>query len=198
LDGLSAPITFSVLPNLRFSESAAEELVRRGFEVILHLPMEPLENASLEQDTILTSMDEPRIRSIIAEGLAQLPMARGVSNHMGSRATEDTRTMEIVLKEMKNRNFYFLDSLVTARSVVSRVASQHNVRFIKRDVFLDNTLEAGFIRRQFALLKQKAQRSGSAVGIGHDRTVTLEVLKEIVPELQREGFKLVFASDLAR
>jgi len=39
---------------------------------------------------------------------------------------------------------------------------------------------------------------GHAIGIGHDRKVTLEVLKEVMPELDREGFKFVFVSELVK
>jgi polysaccharide deacetylase 2 family uncharacterized protein YibQ len=39
---------------------------------------------------------------------------------------------------------------------------------------------------------------GSAVGIGHDRKITLEVLRDVMPQLAKEGYKLVFVSELAQ
>ena len=37
------PITASILPNLSYSKALAGELHKRSIEIILHLPMEPLE-----------------------------------------------------------------------------------------------------------------------------------------------------------
>ena len=40
---IPAPLTFAVLPNLAHSEAFAEAARARGHEIILHLPMEPVD-----------------------------------------------------------------------------------------------------------------------------------------------------------
>ena len=198
LGQIKEPLTCSVLPNLIYSRRVAEELHSRGFQIILHLPMEPHEKYKLEKDTILTSMDEATIRDIVDRDLASIVYAKGVSNHMGSRATEDTRTMEIVFKELKKRRLYFLDSLVSAESICFELAHKMGLGFAKRGVFLDNEEEPRYIRQQLYKLKLKAKIYGHAIGIGHDRKITLEVLKETMPELEKEGYKFVFLSELVK
>jgi len=198
VDQIKYPFTASVLPKLDYSKAVAAELHKRGFQVILHLPMEPHEKYRLEKNTILTSMDEQAIINIVRQDLADIHYAIGVSNHMGSKATEDLRTMSIVLNEFKKRNLFFLDSLVSPKTVCSDLAAKLDVRFIKRDIFLDNKENPEYIKGQIYKLKRKAQAYGHAVGIGHDRKITLEVLKETMPELEREGYKLVFVSELVK
>lgn len=198
LDQIKYPLTASVLPNLNYSKTVAEELHRRGIEIILHLPMEPHEKYRLEKNTIMTSMDDSGIKNILAQDLASVLNAKGVSNHMGSRATEDVRTMEILFKELKKRHLYFLDSIVSSQSICADLARKIGVRFIKRGVFLDNQEEPGYIKNQIYKLKIKARAFGQAVGIGHDRKVTLEVLKETMPELEKEGYRFVFVSELVK
>jgi len=198
MEDIKYPMTFSVLPGLNYSETLAKELHSRGFEIILHLPMEPHEKFNMENNTILTSMDETRIKEIIDTDLAGVPYAKGVSNHMGSKATEDTRTMSIIFNELKNKHLYFLDSFVTAKSVGQELAGKINVKFAKRGVFLDNNLDAKYIRQQIYQLKIKARQKGEVIAIGHDRKITLEILKEVMPELAKEGYKFVFVSDLVR
>lgn len=198
LDRIKYPLTCSVLPNLSYSRRVAEELHARGYQIILHLPMEPYEKYRLEKNTILTTMDEATMRNIIAQDLASIVYAKGVSNHMGSRATEDQRTMEIILKEFKKRRLYFLDSFVSSKSVGFELARKIGLGFAKRDVFLDNKEEAGYIRQQIYKLKVRAKLYGQAIGIGHDRKITLGVLKEVMPELEKEGYKFVFVSELIK
>ena len=69
---------------------------------------------------------------------------------------------------------------------------------LKRDIFLDNNEDAVYIRSQINKLKNKARINGQAVGIGHDRKITLETLREIIPELENEGYKIVLASSLTK
>jgi polysaccharide deacetylase 2 family uncharacterized protein YibQ len=198
LGQIKYPLTCSVLPGLNYSRQVSEELKNRGYEVILHLPMEPQEKYRLEKNTILTSMDEAAVTSIIGQDLSSIAYARGVSNHMGSAATQDARTMETVFKELKKRHLFFLDSFVTPKSVCFKLAGTIGLRFARRDVFLDNIEEPGYIREQLYKLELKAKRNGFAIGIGHDHRVTLEVLKEVMPQLEKEGYKFVFVSELTR
>lgn len=198
LDQIKYPLTMSILPNLDYSRTLAATLNKRGMEIILHLPMEPREKFRLEKNTILTTMDEATVKDIINQDLDDIYYAKGVSNHMGSKATEDLRTMSIVFKELKKRNLFFLDSFVSPKTICSALARKMRIGFARRDVFLDNKEEAGYIRQQIYKLRAKARIYGEAIGIGHDRQVTLEVLKEVMPELEKQGYKFVFVSDLVK
>jgi polysaccharide deacetylase 2 family uncharacterized protein YibQ len=91
-----------------------------------------------------------------------------------------------------------LDSLVSSNSVCIQVATEKQVPFAERDIFLDNKLDTSYIRGQLVKLKNKAAARGKAIGIGHDRRATLEVLKEEIPNLEKEGYKFVFISDLVK
>jgi hypothetical protein len=198
LEDIKYKMTFSVLPNLDYSEEVGSMLHKKGFEVMLHLPMEPEEKENLESNTVLTSMDESKIKTIISSALSSLPHVKGVSNHMGSKVTKDERTLKIILAEFKKRRLYFLDSFVTSKSLGQELAAVMKVEFAKRDIFLDNESDAQYIRGQIEQLKNKARQKGYAIGIGHDRKLTLEVLKEELPKIARDGYKLVFVSDLVK
>lgn len=198
LKQIKYPLTVSLLPKLNYSRVIAEELHQGGKEIILHLPLEPHEKFRLEQDTIMTGMDEKRITSILTADLKDIPYLAGVSNHMGSKATEDPRLVGIIFKELKKKRLYFLDSFVSSKSVCEEVAETMQLAFAERDIFLDNKEDPDYIRAQISKLKIKAKLYGQAVGIGHDRRVTLETLAQILPGLEEEGFRLVYISELAR
>ena len=198
LDKIHYPFTAAVLPNLSYSRQAAVELHRRGLEIILHLPMEPQGDEAQEKNTVLTSFSENEIKKIMDRDLDMLIYAKGANNHMGSKATEDPKTMEMVVAELKKRDLYFLDSCVTAKTVCPIAAAKFDIPFAKRDVFLDNEDDPEYIRQQLNKLKEIAEKKGYAVGIGHDRKNTMEVLSEAMPEIADEGYKFVFLSELVR
>jgi polysaccharide deacetylase 2 family uncharacterized protein YibQ len=192
------PLTASVLPNLNYSKEVAQQLHELNVEIMLHLPMEPHEKYRLEKNTIMASMAEETINGIIAQDLDSISYVKGVSNHMGSRATEDAHLMAIVFKFLKSRNLYFLDSLVSSGSVCFDLAKKINLGFARRDIFLDNNEEPEYIMEQIEKLKKRAKFYGRAIGIGHDRKLTLEALKEAMPRLEKQGYKFVFVSELIK
>jgi len=196
IEQIKQPLTCAILPGLKNSNPVMQKLNSLGFEIILHLPMEPKEKYRLENNTITLGMSAGEIENIFEKDLSSVALAKGISNHMGSRITEDKKASAMVMAEAKKRKLYFFDSFVTNKSVCPALAKQIKIRFAKRDVFLDNQNDFEYIKRQLIKLKNLAGRQGTAIGIGHDRQKTLLVLKEILPLLEREGYKFVFLSQV--
>lgn len=192
------PFSVSILPNLPFSKTISEAAYNNDKEILLHLPLEPHneETLGLEKNTILTTMSEKEVRDILRVALEDISHARGVSNHMGSKATEDVDLMKMIFNEMKRNGLYFLDSLVSPNSVCFDLAHKMDVKFAKRSVFLDNKENPDYIIGQIGKLVNKAKVFGYAIGIGHDRHSTLAVLKKYLPKLTESGYKLVTVSEL--
>ncbi|MFH0790712.1 MAG: divergent polysaccharide deacetylase family protein [Candidatus Omnitrophota bacterium] len=196
LKQINYPLTLAILPNLPQTKVISQEARRLKFEVILHLPMEPLEKNNLERNTIMASMDEREIKDILNADLDSIIYAKGVSNHMGSKATKDARIMSCVFSELKKRGLYFLDSYVSLDSVCPELTHKMKLGFARRDIFLDNQSDPEYIRGQIEKLKVAAKANGYAIGIGHGRKITLQVLRDIMPELRKEGYKFVRVSEL--
>ena len=193
------PLTLAVLPNLIHSRRIAEEAHQNGLGVMLHLPMEPFnKKAPLEPRTIKTSMTDSQIKQIVDNAVAAIPHVQGVNNHMGSAVTSDARVMKLILERLKSKNLFFVDSHVVAKTQGSWAALQTGIRFAERDVFIDNENELGAIKRQLEKAKQMALASGEAIVIGHDRKLTLEAIKEMLPEFDRAGVRLVLARDVVK
>lgn len=195
---IKQPITLAILPNLPFSRKISEDSHKAGLEIILHLPMQPKGNYKLEKNTIVTLMNKQEIETIISNDLLSVIYAKGVSNHMGSAVTADPAALKLIFNYLKKRGLFFLDSYVASDSVCDKVARSTRIRFAKRDLFLDNSSNPDHIRRQLYSLKRVAKSKGHAIGIGHDRRNTLMVLKELLPEFEKEGYKFVFLSELIK
>lgn len=195
---IDKPVTLSVLPGLPYSTLIARKAQGHGHEVILHMPMEPKAKIRLELATLYTSMTDDEIRANLYKALQTVPGAAGMSNHEGSKATEDRRLIRVVFGELKKNNMFFLDSLVTNYSVCESAAKEAGIRFIKRSIFLDNESVPAYIKKQFEKAIEIALKSGDAVAIGHDRPNTIAVLKEMIPAIEAKGIEITFVSNLAR
>jgi polysaccharide deacetylase 2 family uncharacterized protein YibQ len=196
---LGADLTYSVIPGEKMSLKVAREMAKRGCEVILHMPMEPL-NSSFRKNQymILTEMNKQKIYSIIQRSLSEVPDAVGVNNHMGSKATSDRQTMICVLEEIKREGLYFVDSRTIASSVAYDVAQSLGLKCGQRDVFIDVDKNREIIRRKVWELAHKAKSNGFAIGIGHCQRMTLDVLREEIPKIQAEGYRFVRLSEVVR
>src|SRR5204863_7546788 len=117
----------------------------------------------------------------------------GVNNHMGSRATTDTRVMTSVLSAMP-KGLYFIDSRTGPGSVAEKIAREMKIPTASRQVFLDDVQRDAAVRQQLDQLAATAEARGVAIGIGHMYDVTVRVLTSEMPNLRSRGFRLVRAS----
>jgi polysaccharide deacetylase 2 family uncharacterized protein YibQ len=192
-------LTFSILPFQDESAYAADTLHREGFEIMVHIPMEPLDypNMNPGQGALLVTDERDAVIHKLERMIEMTPHVTGANNHMGSRATQDAVFMSWVLYFLQNEGLYFVDSLTTSQSRAHGLAVRMNIPSAKRDVFLDNHSDISYIRAQFEELKRIALEKGTAVGIGHAHSESLlQVLTEQLPGLRNEGIALVYASEL--
>jgi polysaccharide deacetylase 2 family uncharacterized protein YibQ len=196
---LREPVTVSVLPFHAHSTEIAEQAKRHGLGVMLHLPMQAVGNELPEVRQLQGGMAEAEVARMVGEMLQSVPTAAGVNNHEGSLATSDSKLMTELMSVLRQRGLFFIDSRTTAATVAFDTAEQAGLRSGFRNVpFLDDVEDAVAIRKQMELAVEGAKEKGAAIAIGHPHPATLQVLKEMLPELQSQGVQLVLVSDLVR
>jgi polysaccharide deacetylase 2 family uncharacterized protein YibQ len=198
LRDIKDPLTVAVLPSLPHSNDVMQCAHEAGKEIMLHLPMEPHNNSDqYPEDYILTTAMSPiKVDRLLSEILDKMPYVDGVNNHMGSKATEDRKLMTTIYKQLRHRNLFYVDSRVTAKSVCAPLAKEMGVPFTSRDVFLDNVNERTAISNQLTSLARIAKKRGWAVAIGHDRSLTLQVIVERIPWFKEQGIEFVSVKNL--
>ena len=197
LMALDPNVNCSILPNGNRVTDFAEKLNARGYEILCHLPMEPMGNASPGSAAILTSMSDDEIARLTRENVEAVPYARGVNNHMGSRATADRRVMTTVLEALPE-GMYFIDSRTSGQSVAGAIAKEMKIPTATRQIFLDDVVSESAVRKELANLAVAAEKRGLAVGIGHPHAVTVRVLAQEMPAMRARGFRFVRASSVVR
>ena len=194
---LGYPLTISVLPNHDHSLEIAEEAHRRGFQVMLHLPMQSLANETPEPQELHAGMPAREIATLLDRFLQNVPEAAGVNNHQGSQATADGALMDELMPVLRDRHLFYVDSRTTAATVAYDTAQDFGVRSAFRNVpFLDDVAEVAAVRKQLELALRGAREKGEAVAIGHPHAATLQALREVLPQAQAQGVRLVPVSEL--
>jgi uncharacterized protein len=200
LKEIPEPLAVSILPGLRHTRDVADCAKLYHKLAMLHLPLEALHNYDIYPSNyiIKTTMKASLVSKILEEDLDQLPSIQGVNNHMGSKATEDRNLMGLIFKKIKKKRLFFVDSMTARNTVCEQIADEMGLAFGKRDVFLDNINTREAITKQIMILAKKARRRGYAVAIGHDRRLTMQVLKEEIPWLESKGIHIVSIKELLK
>jgi uncharacterized protein len=196
---LDYPLTISVLPFHANSAEIATEAHQRGYEVMLHLPMQSVGKEAAEAQELRPGMMAAEISRDLNEMLSSVPEVVGVNNHQGSQATADARLMGELMPLLRERHLFYVDSRTTAATVAFEAAEHAGVRSGYRNVpFLDDVQDVGAIRRQLELAFREAKVKGNAIAIGHPHAETLQALKEELPKAVGMGIELVLASEVVK
>ena len=201
-DGLRAinlpyPLTLAFIPHTPYGKKLASQAHLHKKEIMLHAPMESLDESKIEAG-FNTGMDQLQIADMFHCMLSEIPHAKGVNNHGGSKFTQDVKRMQWFLHVIQTHDLYFIDSRTTADTSVASAAESQQIAFNSRDVFIDNDLNPMAIAEQLEKLRKIATKQGTAIGIGHAHPETLEVLEMWLPIFAQNGVEIVPASELVK
>ncbi len=186
---LNQNITLAILPHSPLQRKIATQAHQKGIEVMLHLPMEPVEYPAIKPGpgALLSSMTTDQMLSQLEENIDAVPFISGVNNHMGSKITAISTRMYQVFSILKKKDLYFVDSRTTKDTLCRSSARLLKIKFAERDIFLDDIREPNAIRRQINKLIRKACTNGEAVGIAHPYKVTYTILQEELSNIQKKA-----------
>ncbi|UQZ37647.1 hypothetical protein C2I18_22805 [Paenibacillus sp. PK3_47] len=166
---LPVKITAAVMPFMPTTEKDARRAHELGFDVLVHLPMEPRQGKPewLGPGAVLTNMSDAEVRQKVEAALDNVPYAVGINNHMGSKVTGDERVMGIVLAVCKERGLFFVDSHTNYRSVAGRMAREIGLPPVENHIFLDDVHSSSHVIKQLQLVRERALDQRYCITIGH-------------------------------
>jgi uncharacterized protein len=195
---IDAPLSLAILPYTPHARRTATLAAERGFEILLHMPMESFSDKLAFPGMLEGDMDAATIADLTRKALAEVPGATGANNHTGSKLTADAAALRPFLEVLKENNLFFVDSRTTRHSVALDTAIELGLPAQGNNLFLDNSPDPDAIRAQFDRLAELALERGQVVGICHFRPATAAVLAEAVAGLREKGVEIVPVSALLR
>lgn len=194
------PLSVAVLPEMPLSGWIAAEAARAGMEVLLDLPMEPYRFPEVDPGpgAVTMSMTHEHVSRLVGRHLAALPVVAGVTNHMGSRMTEDRGRMRAALEPLLGRRLFFVDAMTSNLSIGHDEARRLGLRVVRRHLLIDHVEGEGGDRRGWEEVGRLAVRRGEVIAMAHGHPLTARLLREYIPRWEAQGARLVRASELAR
>ncbi|MFO7820016.1 MAG: divergent polysaccharide deacetylase family protein [Halanaerobacter sp.] len=196
---IERPLTAAVLPFRPYAKEDARLAKEAGLEVILHQPLEPLdEEADPGAGAIYTDMSEQEIKETFVKNLTSLPQVSGVNHHMGSKGSTDQQMMQELLDLIKARDLYYIDSSTSQDSVGVNLAREKDIPTKENYLFIDNVDQKEEIKEMILQLSEVALDRGELLIIGHVKENTAQAIQETIPKLEEKGIKLIYASQMAK
>jgi len=194
---LSGAITYSFLPHAPYAKQLSQFAHEQSKEVMLHLPMEAESGKKLGPGGLTENMTASNFIEVLESSINSIPYVSGFNNHMGSLLTKNKLRMTMLMRQVAaDKKLFFVDSKTTSNSIAFKVAREEGLLSIRRDIFIDHENSKKFIQKQLEKLIKKAQQKGTALAIAHPKNITLTILEEWLPGLERKGIKLVSVSEL--
>ena len=187
------PVTMSFLPPTKIHKNSAK--IAKPFDIyMIHLPMEAGSRRYEETNTLHIGDSLAKIDKRVKEVKKLYPKAVYLNNHTGSKFTADYNSMDKLMRVLKKYNFYFVDSRTTAKTKAKINAKRYGVRYLSRNIFLDNKQDKYHITLQLKKAIKIAKKRGYAIAIGHPHSITLKTLKE--SKSLFKGLHLVYINSL--
>lgn len=195
---LDLPVTPSILPGTSQATSAANLLQRADREYMIHIPMQPRSypRTNPGANALLLGQSEAETRRLVRSYLESVPGAVGGNNHMGSRYTEESDPMRIVLEELKQHNQFFIDSRTIGSSVAFSEARKMGLKTATRNIFLDNQENVSYIREQIRKMVRQAGTNKEIIAICHPYQETLTALNLELAWMKNQPVDFVPASSV--
>jgi len=136
---VAAPFGVALAPGLKSSREIFRAAHQRGREVVLHLPLEPINYPGLDPGpgTLLVTMKPAQAAAHLRRYLDDAAPVAAVANHMGSLATQDMTLMRAVFHELRRSHVPFLHVSPAAGAVCKALAGDMGVPYAEPDMVVD-------------------------------------------------------------
>jgi polysaccharide deacetylase 2 family uncharacterized protein YibQ len=194
-----APFAVAVVAGLKSSPAVFRSAHEHGREVVLQLPLEPINYPQVNPGpgTLTVTMKPSRIVAEVRRYLDQARPVAAVANHMGSLATQDMTVMSAVYRELRKSRLPFVHVTPVAGAVCKSLASDLGISYEEPDVVIDASDRAALERRWSAALKE-AEARGALFVMVRATPASLGWLRRALDPKRMQGVSVVPPSTLLR
>lgn len=200
LNSLPSAVTLAFSPYGQDLEAWAEEARNGGHELLVMVPMEPLDYPVNDPGphSLLTSLSPSENIDKLHYVMSRFQNYVGLMNDMGSRFTASEASLRPLMADLQRRGVLFVDARTTSATIVPEVARSYGVPTVSNSRYIDNVAAGSEIDRYLAELEELARARGSAVGIGRAYPVTIARVTAWSKTLEERGIDLAPITAIVR
>ena len=199
---LGITFTASILPYAEYTQYFIRELEKnkdktKNIERMVHIPMEPKSYPKDDPgpNAILVSQDDREILGLAQKAIEAVPGAVGANNHMGSKATENSRVMYQVLRAVRDAGLFWIDSRTTPYTISVDVAKDMKIPAMHIDHVIDPPgIDVDQTEQRLYTYCMEARRTSAMVLNCHSSDTTLMILQRNIPSLMKYGVEFITVS----
>ena len=197
---LPAPISVAYGAYGRNLQDWVEKARQEGHEVLLQIPLEPLDYPTNDPGphTLLTTLPPEENLKRLQWLMSRFTGYVGITNLMGAKFEPTQASFVPVLEEVKARGLLFVDDGSVKDSAGGQIASSIGLDFATADVQIDAVPSPDDINKALARLEAVAKEKGSAIGIASAKPGTIKQLSQWAGQLQGKNIILIPVSAAIR
>lgn len=189
---LPVGVTLAFVPYAERLDNWVERARTKGHEVMLAVPMEPLNYPRDDPgpNALLTMLGPDRNLERLEWSLGKAVGYVGITSTTGSKFTGNQGAVQPVIDALKARGLLFVDARANPRSIAGPLATLAGVPRALADRTIDRDLSRGAIDDQLRELEGLAKANGAAVGMASPYPTTIERLNLWMTSLADRGIAL--------
>lgn len=193
IKGLPAPISVAYGAYGRNTQDWVEKTRNAGHEVLLQIPLEPLDYPTNDPGphTLLTTLPPEENLKRLQWLMSRFTGYVGVTNLMGAKFEAAQVSFAPVLEEVKARGLLFIDDGSVKESAGGQIAGAIGLDYAAGDVQIDATPSPDDISKALARLEAVAKEKGFAIGIASAKPETIKQLSQWARQLQAKNIVLI-------
>jgi polysaccharide deacetylase 2 family uncharacterized protein YibQ len=200
IKGLPAPISVAYGAYGRNLQDWVERARGAGHEVLLQVPLEPLDYPTNDPGphTLLTTLPPEENMKRLQWLMSRFTGYVGVTNQMGAKFETTQASLTPMLEEIKARGLLFVDDGTVKDSAGSQVAGTIGLDYAAAEVQIDAVPSPDDINKALARLEAVAKEKGSAIGVASAKPGTIKQISQWAGQLQGKGIVLIPVSAAIR
>lgn len=200
IKGLPAPISVAYGAYGRNLQDWVEKARQEGHEVLLQIPLEPLDYPTNDPGphTLLTTLPPEENLKRLQWLMSRFTGYVGITNLMGAKFELTQASFAPVLEEVKARGLLFVDDGSVKDSAGGQIAGAIGLDYAAGDVQIDAVPSPDDINKALARLEAIAREKGFAIGIASAKPETIKQLSQWAGQLQSKNITLIPVSAAIR
>ncbi|GEM_PF-1734586 len=173
---------------------------KKGHELLLQLPMEPLDYPQNNPGAHTLKAD-----ANLQENIANLhwSMSRvtnyvGVMNYLGNKLLAQPASLSPIFSEISERGLLFVEDGTVKNSLAQGVAIKELVPYARGNILLDNVRSRSAIAEKLVKLAEQAKRTGVAIGVGNAFPDTIDLVAQFAQQAKKNGIEITPVSAVVK